>query len=355
MDKRFDGRLRQSEADPAAVEALLPVMYEPDSHAANLLELDNGDLLCVWFNGPGEGDPKTNVVVARLPAESDTWTRPVLLAGDPDRSEQNPVLAQDSSGLVWLLHTSNEPHDQKSARVVVRTSDDQGHSWSAPEVLFDEPGIFLRNPPVRIRNGSWLLPAYYCRSSADFSVLKVSSDDGVTWRERAIPDSDHRIQMTLVERDDSTLFAMFRSRDADRIWASGSTDLGQSWKAPIPTDLPNNNSAIQLVKLRDGNLALVYNDASLERDQFRWVGRDDNLRKKAVRTPLTLALSEDGGATWPFRRNLQLADLEYRGNEMGYSYPTIIQSRDGRLHVAYSYLRKTIKYVRLEEMWVKGG
>lgn len=355
MDERFTGRLRQSDSDPGMVEALLPPVYEPDSHAANLLELDNGDLLCVWFNGPGEGDPATNIVLSRLAAGTEGWTEPTLMASDPERSEQNPVLGQDSTGLLWLWHTSNEPHDQKTARVVVRTSDDLGLSWSSPHVQFSEPGIFLRNPPVRLQDGAWILPAYYCRSEADFSVLKVSSDDGLTWHERTIPDSDHRIQATMVERDDGTLFAMFRSRDADRIWASESTDAGRTWTSPRRTELPNNNSAIQLVKLRNGSLALVYNDASLERDQFRWVSRGGEFRKKAVRTPLTLAVSEDGGGTWPLRRNVQLADDEYRDNEMGYSYPSIIQSRDGRLHIAYSYLRKTIKHVCVDGSWVKGG
>lgn len=359
MDQRFTGELRRADTDATStsvvIEAFLPPIYVPDSHAANLVELDNGDLLCVWFNGPKEGDPKTNVVMSRLPAGGDAWTRPRLLAADPHRSEQNPVLAVDDSGVVWLWHTSAEPHNQKTSRVIVRKSDDGGHSWSPPEVLFAEPGIFVRNPPIRLRSGAWLLPAYYCRPGADVSVVKFSDDDGKSWTERPVPDSEHRVQMTLAERADGSILGLFRSRDADRIWASESRNGGHTWSSPTPTDLPNNNSSIQLIKLHDGTMALVYNDASLERDQFRWVGTEGNLRKKAVRTPLTLALSPNDGATWPVRRNVQQADLEYRDNELGYSYPAILQTRDGLLHIAFSYLRKTIKYVRVDQAWVKGS
>ncbi|UUN30721.1 exo-alpha-sialidase [Streptomyces sp. FIT100] len=352
-DPRFDGVVRPSPGDPRLHEALLPTLHPGDSHAANLLELDDGDLLCTWFNGPDEGDPGTNVVLSRLPLGSDRWTTPVLLAADPERAEQNPVLAQGPDGTVWLFHPSDEPHDQKTARLIVRTSPDRGRTWSPPRTLIEGPGIFVRNPPLLLGDGTWLLPAYRCRETGEHSTVMISKDGGHTWDEHDLPDSDHLVQMTAVQRDDGSLFAMFRSRAADRIHASESHDLGRTWRPLVKTELPNNNSAVQLTRLRGGALALVYNDASLERDQFRWVGEGEGRRRKALRTPLTLALSEDGGRTWPYRRDVQIADDEYGDNEMGYSYPSITQTRDGRLHLAYSYLRKTIKHVRLDEEWVR--
>ncbi|WP_020576558.1 sialidase family protein [Actinopolymorpha alba] len=371
-DERFNGIVTASEEDPGVRTALLPVLYEPDSHAANLVELDNGDLLCVWFNGPGEGEPGTNVVLSRLRQGTDRWTEPVLLASDPDRSEQNPVLAKGPDGRLWFLHTSNTPNNQKTARVVVRFSDDNGETWTQPEILFKEPGIFLRNPPLLLDDGSWLLPCYYCRPTGERSVVKISEDQGRSWQEYAVPDAEYKVQMSVAarcsfrppraspvgptpDRGDGTLLAVFRSRRADRIYASESADLGRTWTPPVRTGLPNNNSAVQLTALRSGRLALIYNDASLERDQFRWVGSAESPRKKAVRTPLTLALSEDGGRTWPYHRNVQMADLEYRENEMGYSYPCVIQTADGRLQIAFSYLRKTIKHVSLTEDWIVEG
>lgn len=352
---RFNGIVSPSETDPKRLEAFLPVLHPNDSHAANLLELDNGDLLCVWFNGSGEGNPDTNIVMSRLPAGSDRWTEPVLLSDDPERSEQNPVLFQAPDGKLWLLHTSNEPHNQKTSRIVRRISEDRGATWGPPEVLFDRMGLFLRQPMLVLSSGDWLLPAYYCKLDGHYSVVLISSDEGRTWTEHEVAGGIHRVQMSVVELDGGTLFAVFRSRQADRIYTSVSHDAGRTWTPPAKSALANNNSSIQLTKLRSGRLALIFNDSTMERDQFRWIQRKGEFRKKPLRTPLTLAVSEDGGATWPHIRNVQMADLEYKDSEIGYSYPAIIAGRDGKIHMAYSYLRKAIKYVCVDESWVSEG
>jgi predicted neuraminidase len=348
-DPRFDGRIREG-------AALLPTIHPGDSHAATLVEAAAGDLLCAWFNGPGEGEPDTNIVLSRLPAGTDTWLPPVQLSADPERSEQNPLLFSPGPEETWLLHTSNEPHDQSTSRVIRRISRDGGLTWDAGEVLFDHPGSFIRNPIVVLSNGDWLLPAYDCDKTAERTVLQLSTDRGATWSVVEVPDAVGQVQMSINEVSPGELVGYFRSRAADRIHRSVSKDNGRTWTAPERTALPNNNSAIQVLRLTDGRLVMVFNDSSAERDQFRWV--DDGkggVRRKTLRTPLTLALSEDDGATWPYWRNLQVQDEEYRENEFGYSYPTLLQTRDGRLHVAYSYLRKTIKHVILEPEWIQAG
>ncbi|MCZ8519538.1 MULTISPECIES: sialidase family protein [Paenibacillus] len=349
---RFNGMVTEHEADPRIREAFLPVLHPNDSHAANLLALDNGDLLCTWFTGSGEGNPDTNVVLSRLPAGSDQWTAPELLSSDPERSEQNPVLFQAPDGRLWLLHTSNEPHNQKTSRIVTRLSGDRGLTWGPAEVITDRPGIFLRHPPVVTGNGDWVLPAYYCRLDGHYSVVLRSTDQGRTWTETEVPDSIHRVQMNIIPRSDGSLLAMFRSRQADRIYMSESTDEGRTWSPPVKSPLANNNSSTQWAKLADGRIALIYNDSTMERDQFRWVQRKGETRKKPLRTPLTLSISEDGGRSWPHTRNVQMADLEYKESEVGYSYPSIIAPGDGRLHIAFSYLRKGIKYVCVPENWL---
>lgn len=351
MDPRFTGRLAPSTTDPALTEALLGVLHPFDSHAATLAQNDAGDLLCAWFNGPQEGDRETNVVLARLAAGAQEWSSPELIAADPDRSEQNPVLFTAPDGQIWLLHTSNTPHQRTDARVLVRRSDD-GVRWSDPEVLFAGPGFFLRNPPLFLADGSWLLPAYQVDDDGEYSVVAISSDQGQSWQVHEVPGSRHRVQMSVAARPDGSLLGLFRSRGADRIYSSESTDLGRTWTAPVRTALANNNSALHQISLADGRLVVVFNDATLERDQFRFVPSGDGWRKKAVRTPLTLAMSEDGGRTWPHQRNLQMADVEYKDRPVGYSYPALIQTADSSLHVAFSYLRKAIKHVRLTPDWI---
>jgi predicted neuraminidase len=357
-DPRFDGRIREG-------AALLPTIHPGDSHAATLVETANGDLLCAWFNGPGEGEPGTNILLSHLPAGTDTWGAPVQLSADAHRSEQNPLLfvppppagsSGPTGGEVWLLHTSNEPHDQSTSRVIHRRSTDGGLTWDRSEVLFDQLGSFIRNPIVVLSNGDWLLPAYDCDKSAERTVLKLSTDRGENWSTVEVPDAVGQVQMSIVEISPGELVGYYRSRAADRIHRSVSKDNGRTWTAPEKTSLPNNNSAVQVLRLDDGRLVMVFNDSSADRDQFRWVDDGEGgVRRKTLRTPLTLALSEDEGETWPYWRNLQVQDEEYRENEFGYSYPTLLQTRDGRLHVAYSYLRKTIKHVILAPEWIQAG
>ena len=304
-------------------------------------------------SGSGEGNPDTDIVMSRLPYSSDQWTVPMELSHDTERSEQNPVLFLAPDGELWLLYTSNEPHNQKTARLCVRKSGDRGYTWSPATVLFSEPGIFIKQPCVVLSNGNWLLPAYYCTWDGDYSIVKISTDSGATWQEYPVSGGMNRVQMDVLELEDTTLLAVFRSREADRIYMSRSHDMGRTWDVPRRTELPNNNAQIQMTKLKNGHLMMVYNDVTLEKDQFRVVTKNGKLEKKTLRTPLAVTVSEDNGKTWPYMRYIQMADEKYLQTQEGYSYPAIIQAQDGRIHIAYTYLREAIKHVIIDEEWVK--
>jgi predicted neuraminidase len=187
---------------------------------------------------------------------------------------------------------------------------------------------------------------------------------------------------------DGSLLALFRSRWADSIYESRSTDDGSTWSEPVPTELPNNNSSIQFVALTDGRLALVYNhsraEASTERrlslyDEIDDDGlaeeqgqltepvaaaQDDGVKRAfwgTPRSPMTLAISEDSGRSWPIRRNLDVGDGYCLSNNSRdglnreYSYPSIHQGPDGALNIAYTYFRQAIKFVRVDPQWAYQG
>lgn len=342
---RYDGLLRPSDVSEGAVEAVLPPSGR-DNHAANLCLLPSGDLLCVWFTGSGEGNPDTHIVMSRVPAGGTRWTNPVVLSEDPTRSEQNPVLFQVPSGGLWLLHTANQPHDSSTAEVLLRVSSNEGQSFSPTRVLFSEPGTFIRHPPVLLP-GRWLLPIYRAGSS----FVMISENQGESWREVAVPASQGRVQMSIVSLPDGQLFAVFRSREADWIYQSISLDGGETWSEPTPTELPNNNSSVQLTTLSDGRLLLAFNNVSgSDVSKQRRSVQGDKVVTKPGRTPLTVALSEDGGKTWPLLWDIQVEDEAfYRSKGQQYSYPSIVAGPDGWIHLAYSYLREAIKYVRFPE------
>ena len=160
--------------------------------------------------------------------------------------------------------------NQDTAIVRYRLSHDGGRSWGAIDTLLDQPGTFIRQPISVMSDGNWLLPVFYCRTEPgekwvgnnDVSAVKISSDCGKSWRDVAVPESLGCVHMSITPLPDGRLAAFFRSRWADHIWFSQSSDQGESWSAPVPTTLPNNNSSIQATPLDNGELALVFNNMS---------------------------------------------------------------------------------------------
>ncbi|MDX1873120.1 exo-alpha-sialidase [Mycolicibacterium sp. 120266] len=384
-----DGIVRTT-LEPGRRDALLPAP-RVQNHAANLAVLPDGALGCVWFAGTQEGVSDIGVWFSRL--DDGVWSPPVALSDDPTRSEQNPILYVHDSNQVWLLWTSQHAGNQDTARVLRRISSDGGHSWGEPHVLLpetEEGGVFVRQPLIRLPGGRLLLPIFHCVrvpgqrwvGDRDYSGVMISDDDGGTWREVVVPDSTGAVHMNIGRRSDGTLVALYRSRWADFVYRSVSTDDGQTWSAPQPTDLPNNNSSIQFVVLPDDRLALVYNessaaDATARRTSLYDEIDDDGLAAEepapatrlpvddgtrtafwgAPRAPMTLALSEDGGLTWPVRRDLEVGDGYCLSNNSRdglnreYSYPSITTAGD-TLHIAFTRFRQAIEYVEVSPAWI---
>jgi len=372
----YDGTVRASAKDRGIKAAYIPPPFK-SSHASNILCLPGGDRLCVWFSGSGEGNPDTNIVLSRLNARSNQWEEATLLSNDPDRSEQNPLLFLTSDGKLWLLHTSNTPHNQNTSRIVRRISSDNGKSWSNPEVILSEPGTFIRNPLLVLPNGEWLLPAYRCTERGHFSKVYLSSDQGATWEEYEVPGSAGRVHMSPIQLSDGKILGFFRSRFADRIYRTVSVNGGRTWTVPEATPLYNNNSSIQATRLRNGAIVMAFNNSQKEdfvipegydpADLPRWL--------KAPRTPISVAISKDEGSTWSHTKDVDSLEdaLEaekeavgptFEKNESGetlmrfpvesreLSYPSITESPEGEILLTYTYLRQCIKYVSFSEDWL---
>ena len=362
------------------------------NHAANLMPLQGGDIGCVWFGGTQEGIADISIYFSRLPKGASAWTAPIKLSDDPTRSEQNPILFPAPGGKLWLLYTAQKSGNQDTSIVRFRISEDNGATWGEIGTLFEKAGTFVRQPVVVLDNGDWLVPVFYCRTDPgdkwvgnnDTSAVMISSDQGKTWREYEVPDSVGCVHMNIEKMPDGSLFALFRSRWADNIYSSHSFDNGRTWSAPQPSELPNNNSSIQFTRLTNDHLAIVFNDISSAQATERRVSLYDEIEDEedtpaaapapsvskpatgktafwgTPRAPMTLAISEDGGKTWPYKRNLEIGDGYCMSNNSEkqvnreFSYPSIKQTADGLIHIAYTYFRQKIKYVRVTEDWVKG-
>lgn len=309
---------------PQDSHMLIPPPTHPSSHCATLTELPDGKLLAAWYAGSKEGARDVAIFAARY--DGTAWSEPYIMVDTPDLPDGNPLLFLDPRERLWLLWDVIEGRGWKDAQLWFMHSLDGGKTWSRPRRFAPQtaPGWMVRNKPLLLNDGTILLPLYDERAWQSFALL--SADGGESWEKgKEIVTQPGNIQMTAIQRDDGSLFALLRSaraspREATHIWQATSTDGGHTWQQVIPTSLPHPNSGIDMVRLVNGHLLLVFNNT------YR------------SRTPLTLALSTDEGRSWQV-----LYDLEDTPGE--YSYPAIIQTGDGRVHILYTYRRECIKHV----------
>lgn len=361
---REDGRLYHN-VRMDCVESLIPNEFD-SVHAADLLELPNGDLLCCWFAGSDEGNADISIALSRLNAGESTWEKAEIVSDDPERSEQNPSLFLHPNGEIWLMYTAqvsrspeNNPHFnlQYTAEIRRKISKDNGHTWGKTEVMFDRPGSFCRQKIQILSDGRWVFGNWICfpdetRNGSDITVVQISDDQGETWRSVEVPNSAGRVHANIIETEPGRLIMLLRSRFADNIYVSFSKDNGDSWTEPVRTELPNNNSSISALRLQSRALSVIYNEVSFNDDMGKTVWPDQ-------RCPVTIAISDDGGITWPVKRIVENGEgFVGRWNDINnrrYEYPVMIQGKDGKIHAAYSYgTRKCIKYVCIDEAWIRG-
>ncbi len=298
-------------------------------HASTIVETGDG-LVAAWFGGTAEGRPDVGIWLSRREAgDGAAWTPPVEVAsgrgagpGGANEPGWNPVLFCPAGGPLLLFYKVG-PAPTRWRGMMVR-SDDGGRTWAAPRAL--PAGIIgpVKNRPIEFADGTIL-----CGSSTENDGWRVhfetTRDKGLTWR-RTPPVNDGRgvglIQPALLRTGPDGVLALMRSTTG-RVFFSRSEDKGETWSPPGPTDLPNPNSGIDAVTLRDGRHLLVYNPAS------------------KGRSPLAVAVSADG-REW--RRVLTLEDEA--GAE--FSYPAVIQTRDGLVHVTYTWKRLRIRHAVLD-------
>jgi len=351
------------------------------NHAANLAFLPDGTLTCVWFGGTMEGMGDISIYMSRLTPGAMQWSQPEKMSDDPSKSEQNPLIFNAPGGDVWLLYTSQTSGNHDGAVVKCRISADGGRTFGKVRVLCDIPGTFVRQPIVVNGAGTWLLPVFRCvglpgerwTGDADTAGVLISRDAGKSWTMTEVPDSIGAVHMNIVPLPEGEFVAFYRNRFAAYVLSSRSSD-GENWSAPEPIDLPNNNSSIQAVKLESDTIAIVYNHCNASMSDARRLSLYDEIegdevaapvasepsqRRKAIwgvsRAPLSLAFSTDGGRSFPRRIDLDTGDGYCLSNNSKdavnreFSYPSIIQGADGTVHVAYTYYRRAIKYVRLSQ------
>ncbi len=300
-------------------------------HASTILEVTPGKRMVAYFAGTHEGHKDVGIWLSV--EEKGQWKPPVLVAnGIMNDSIRypcwNPVLFKAKEGKVFLFYkVGPNPREWWG---MVRTSMDNGKTWSDPVRLPD--GILgpIKNKPVQLANGTILAPSS-TETNDNWKVhIERSTDLGATWQLVPVdPQTPLQvIQPSILQYPGQRLQMLCRSKH-DRVVEAYSDDNGLTWSSLSKTEIPNPNAGTDAVTLKNGWQLLVYNPGVSGKEWFNGRGQ------------LYVAVAKDG------RQWTDVAVLE-NGSEEEYSYPAVIQTKDGKVHITYTYNRKNIKYVVLE-------
>lgn len=304
-------------------EMIADKMPVAEVHASTIEEIEGG-IVTAWFGGAEEG--AYDVVIWLSRNEGNGWSKPSKVADGVESARRvqfpcwNPVLFRQSDSTLRLFYKVGPNPGRWWG--MMKKSTDNGLTWSKPIRLPNGYVGPVKNKPIELANGTLL-----CGSSLEDAGWRIQMERYVQnryWNKTKSLNSSldfAAIQPTLLAYPDGTIQALCRSKSG-RLTDIWSSDGGKTWTRMRRTQLPNPNAGADGTVLADGRALLVYNHT------------------RRGRSPLNVSISNDG-KTWE-------AALVLENQPGEYSYPAVIQTSDGNVHVTYTHNRTNIKHVVID-------
>ena len=312
---------------------ILPLSNSKMCHASTIVELSNGDIMAAWFEGSYEGAKDVSIYSSIF--HNHQWSTPICLVVGIDHLKHNqntpdtfacwnPVLFKAPDQTIYLYYkVGKSPREWWSEYIC---SKDDGKTWNSPTRLTHQLGP-VKNKPLVTSSGTWLFPTSTETMEEWHVFIERSTDQGKSWKTIPIDTGNtvKVIQPTLLQYPDGSIHALCRSNQ-NCIMESVSVDDGKTWSSLQKTNILNPNSGIDGIAQQNGVIYLVNNPTESGKE---WI----NGRHK-----LMIAISFDG---------IEWFDVYSLENEEAgeYSYPAIIKTTDGLIHITYTYNRKNIKHI----------
>jgi predicted neuraminidase len=334
-----------------AEEYISPDLRKGMVHAASICRLSDGGLASVWYGGSREGASDTVIYLSvRNPGVSPSWSSPRVIVNRETASKElqrfvkkvgNAIIFADREDRLWLIYVTITVGGWSGSSLNVKISADNGANWTPSQRLTLSPFLniseLVRNNPVPLEKGreggGFVIPIYHEFLGKFPELLWISAGSNsqkVLFRKSRMDGGRTFIQPSVVAYGPGAARAFYRNCSNERTVGTAVTeDGGATWSRPREVGLPNPDSALNALRLSDGNILLVFNDSKHYRENLRF------------------AISKDNGITWT-----RVATLEdVKGEEV--SYPYMIRGQDGRIQLVYTWLRKRIKHVEFNEAWVR--
>ncbi len=309
----------------------------PACHCSVITELDTGDILVGYYAGSGEARPDAAWVMTRRRPGERTFGPLSVVADTDGKPEGNGVLHQNADGTLYcvygtmhgrLIGKAGPGVRWRTCDLRMKRSDDRGFTWSDVRVIDERWGNVPRCKPIRLHNGDLLFGVEYDDGN---SRIWRSGNSGSSWEMCGCIFGSQNQHPALVERSDGSVLALLRPCGGQgRILQSVSADGGRRWSPATLTVLVSPFAGLDAVRLRDGRFVVIYNS------------------NPSARNPLTIAISEDEGRSWPVTRDLVMGEGQFH-------YPAMIQDREGRLQMTFTNNRRTIDHVVVELEWLEGS
>jgi len=356
------------------------------THAASLVELSDGRIRAFWFAGSREGAEDVEIRSAVFDPANNLWGAEQSIANREGTQHSllryvkklgNPVAQRAPDGTLWLFYVTVSLGGWAGSSITAITSEDDGATWSPARRLITSPFInistLVKGTPFLYSDGSMGLPVYHEFIGKFGELLRLDSSGKIIDKQRLSSGKTTLQPVMLIKNPQQALVLMRRSGDSPkRVIATATGDAGQHWSMPMKTALANPDAAISGVVLPDGRILVVLNNIEDGRDA------------------LSLVISEDNGATWKtiyqledqrsqpteVARYVQAAAESAKAADAGiadsaayarsaqrnkceaqicgfeFSYPYLIQVRNGDFHLVYTWNRSFIKHVQFTRTWL---
>ncbi len=354
---------------PETAEACAAPVFE-HNHCPAVTWCANGDLLAIWFSTENESDREMVILGSRFRRDTESWADPSVFFDVPDRNMTGSALYHHpGNGMIHHFNGVGAGSHWANLALVMRTSSDDGRTWSAPH--FVDRKHDYRNQviagTIETANGDLIQPCDATSSGNGGTAIHRSPDDGDTWDDPGegapLPTFEAGgtggwiagIHAGVVELEDGRLLAFGRGDNIEgRMPQSISADGGRTWQydsSPFPPI--SGGQRLVLQRLREGPLLFAsFTDSSADSNHPGGMGLRTPAGRLTRASGLFVALSFDEGRSWPVRRLVSPGatsgsldggawTAEFRADEttaepMGYLAAT--QTPDGIFHLLSSAL-----------------